>query len=692
VLPRRGVWFAGSLGLGVMAAWALGVQRRDPDVTPIETTSTTRIASPTASAELEQRARDIEIYRKHVEFIGDPALEGRAPGTHGNRVAANYIENAFRRLNLKPAFQVATAGTEAKTVESYRQAFEARPSERPGDSIKLKSQAASFTTKDGVAHALESGVDFNALGHSASGEASGPLVFVGYAVENEGQKYRSIPEGTDLKGKIAVLFRLEPMKDDGTSKWAENDWSFQAGLEQKLITVSKAGAAGIILTNPPGAAHPDATKLANIGLGSRRFQPVPVVMVSGDAGERLLRAADEQGRGLMDFRRLADELGEGQSGVIGLPGVTASLAASIERFPLMTDNVGAILPGAGALAEEIVVIGAHYDHIGYGYFGSRGGPEARGVIHAGADDNASGTAGILLAAERLARAYEALPADKSRRSVLFLAFSAEESGLEGSKFYVKNAIATKEKHAFMLNMDMIGRMRENHLDVSGTGTAEGFGEWLKPIFERSGIDVASKPGGSGPSDHASFYGWEVPVLFAFTGLHEDYHRPSDVVETLNVEGAVRIASLASEIVLEGALRAEPFVFVSTSSKPAPTTDQAANPHGAAAPGATPSPGPIGGGSKIRFGIAPGDYSGSEKGVLIGEVYPDTPAAKGGLRKGDIITHWNGKELLDVESWMPLFSAAKPGDHVVIAFRRKVGDEFVEMSTAVELVARKTGGQ
>lgn len=661
----------------VLASFALALTcAAFPDGTPagtaVEVSSLPSLAS-TAPSPSDVLERDRANYFRHLSFLANPAMEGRAPGTNGNRVAANYVEQHFVSLGLTPAFSTKDATGNPTSIASYRQIFEARPSERPGDSIRLKSQAASFTAADGSATNLIGGVDFNILGHSASGEVTGPLVFVGYGIESESRKYRSIPEGADLKGKVAVVFRLEPMNDDGKSKWADSGWSFQAGLELKLNTVAAAGASGIILINPPGADHAQAKTLGDISLGSRRHQKVPVVMLSNDAGERLVKAADAEGRGLAALRTLADNLAEGESGVLDLSNATVSVKAEVDRIPLMTDNVGAILPGVGDLASEFIVLGAHYDHVGYGYFSSKGGPEARGKIHAGADDNASGTSGLLLTAEKLAAAYKAMPADAPRRSVLFLAFSAEESGLEGSKFYVKNAIAEQGKHAFMINMDMIGRMRDARLDLQGTSTGEGLMDWLKPYLEQSGIDVVPTPGGSGPSDHASFYAWGVPVLFTFTRTHEQYHTPEDVIATINTEGATRIADLVSRLSFGLATRSERFTYVGMGK-----TDS----------NDTASPGPTRGGTRVRFGIAPGDYSGSEKGVLVGSVFPDTPAAKGGLQKDDLMTHWNGKELADVESWMPMLSDAKPGDQVIITFKRKVGDELQEMTTTVELTARQ----
>ncbi len=183
--------------------------------------------------------------------------------------------------------------------------------------------------------------------------------------------------------------------------------------------------------------------------GSR--QDFPILMMSQSAADAMLKAADKDHRSLMDFRKLADAKGE----TIELPRAKVALKTKIDRVELMTDNVGAILPGKGKLADEFVIIGSHYDHVGYGYFGSIS--HSVGEIHPGADDNASGTSGNLLLAQKLAAQYAALPADAQVRSVLFLAFSAEESGLVGSHWYAAHPIVPLDKHYLMLNMDMVGR-------------------------------------------------------------------------------------------------------------------------------------------------------------------------------------------------------------------------------------------
>ncbi|MEI7657214.1 MAG: M28 family peptidase [Phycisphaerae bacterium] len=656
-------------------------------------------ASVTLPATEEEMRSLTALYRNHLTTIANPFFEGRAPGTDGNRLAAQYIEFQLRRLGLEPAFPTETKDAEGKVVESrprsnYRQVFTAPPSLRPGDSTKIVSQAVSFDVGGTIA-AFKPDVDYKVLGYSGSGDVTGEIAFVGYATRSDDKGYDTFFGGAKVEGKIAMVLRFEPMDEKGKSRWgASGAWTTAAALDSKLRAVERAGAAAIILVNPPGADDPRATKLEGLELSGARgnSSKVPVIMMSQDAADRLVKAADESGRGLRDLREQADTLAKETAGIIALPKARATVKVGVERVPLLTDNVGAILPGKGALAEEFIVIGSHYDHVGYGYFGSRD-PDPRGKIHAGADDNGSGTSGNLLTAERFVKAYAALAEGAQARSILFLWFSAEESGLVGSRHYVKHPIVPIEKHAMMLNMDMIGRLREGKMELGGVGTAEGFEAWLQPYVDSSGLKIKQTKSGFGPSDHASFTGVKVPTLFFFTQLHKEYHTPADVVDTINFDGAVQVADLAFRIGFDAARRPEPFVFSNGEPKADAPVDDKKDEGKKDDPAQENRPGNVGGVAVgVRFGIAPGDYAGEEPGVLVGEVFPDLPAAKAGLKEGDLMTKWNDTELKDVAGWMPLLSKAKPGDVVKITYRRKTDGAMKEFTTECTLVARAPKAQ
>ncbi len=617
------------------------------------------VADPLNQATLNQA--HVETYRQHVFTLANPYFEGRAPGTAGNLRAAEYLEFCFTKLGLEPAF----TGSDGNA--SFRQTLDV------GGRTVPVTQFAQITA-GGQPLAMEAGTDFVAMDYSGNGVGSGQVVFVGYSIEGGPNGYTSFPAEASLEGKIALVLRFEPMTDDGKSRFSENDqWSPAAGLEEKLSLAAAKGAAGIILVNPPGASDARAGRLASLNsyTPNETFK-IPVVMMTTEAADRLVRKADDQGRSLLDLRRLADE----GTAFIPLGKSHAMLAAELKREGISTDNVAGIVRGKGDLADEFIVIGAHYDHVGYGNFGSLAGRRGAGQLHPGADDNASGTSGMLLLAERIAQAYAELPEDANCRSFMFMGFTAEEMGLIGSRYYTRNMALPKEAHYVMLNLDMIGRYRPDKFEVHGVGTAEEMESIIDPFLKNSGLEMARLPGGVGPSDHASFFNAGIPVLFFFTGTHEDYHRPGDVASLINFEGAVQITDMVYSIAQAMAERPEGLTYARAERRGVGTATPL--PQG-------PSSGPTG--IRVRFGIMPGDYSGSVKGILVDAVREGTSAAEAGLKQGDVITKWNGKPVASVEDWMPLLSSHAPGDEVVVTFLR----DGKEMTGTCKLQGAATRG-
>jgi Zn-dependent M28 family amino/carboxypeptidase len=638
---------------GGALGWADGGAGDTPSAPAV---ATNRAVTPAASA--EQLAADQEVLKKHIGILASEEFGGRFPGTKGSQLAAEYVQKQFEALATYGVIPAFAAEGEAGG-KSYRQTFQAPPK-----NIAEKQELAY--TIDGAAKALEAGKDFNILGMSGSTDVTAPLAFAGYAITMGEEGYTSYPDGGEngpsVDGKIAIVLRFEPMNEEGSSKWAKEGWSFYAGLEAKVGSAVRRGAKGVIIVNAPGAKDDRVNKLEDVNsITMREPYEVPVVMMTIEAAEALVKAADPQGRSLLELRQMVDKEGA----IVEMPKASVTLGAKVTKYRPQTDNVGAVLPGVGELKDRYIVLGAHYDHLGTGMVGVRF-PSDRGQIFYGADDNASGTSGLIMNAAKIAEEYAKMPADKPRRSVLFLAFSAEESGLNGSRYYTQHPIVPIDQHDYMINTDMIGRLSDKPLEAGGVGTAEGLAEWLSPYFESSGLKIAAKQSGSGPSDHASFYAANVPVLFLFSGMHPDYHRPTDTPEKINYEGAAKIADMAKRIGIDAALRPEPFKFTSSGGTGAMSNDQ-----------------PAAGRGRVRFGIAPGDYAGDEKGVLVGEVLPDTPAAKAGLKKGDLMVRWNDSRVASVEEWMPYFSAGKPGDVVKVTVMR----DGKEMDISVTLEAR-----
>ena len=570
---------------------------------------------------------------QHVQTLSNPWFEGRAPGTEGHDRAVEYLEWWMEQIGLEPAFSES---------QSYRQPFELSGRERKVEVAKL-----GFGGND-----LAAGTDFAVLAVSGEGEASAPLTFAGYAIQEGQDGYTSFAETSadDVKGRVVLFFRYEPLDAEGNSRWGGRRFTPASAVAPKIKHLADLGAAAIVMVNAPGAKQ---AKAGLEDLRSSRFGDavgVPVVQVSPEVADAWVKALDAEGRDLATLRGLCDE------GSIRTLAFAAdrpvTVAAKLGEGKVPAANVGGVLRGRGPLAEEWLVIGGHFDHVGYGNFGAD--PANRGKLHPGADDNASGTAGLLVLARRLKAEYDAAPADANLRSVLFLGFSAEESGLDGSRHWVKNPSLPADRINAMLNMDMIGRLRSEDLNVGGIGSAEGLDAKLAPHFEASGLTIHADPSGRGPSDHASFYGAGVPVLFFFTGTHDAYHKPEDRGYTVNPAGALAVLDLVERVSRDLVDDPERLKFVSTDG------------------GKTPDRGYAG----VRLGVMPGMADEGEPGVIVENVSAETSAADAGIRKGDVLLSWDGKELNGAGDMMARLREHQPGDQVRIVLRRDGKEETV----------------
>lgn len=421
----------------------------------------------------------------------------------------------------------------------------------------------------------------------------------------------------DVEGKIVVVEGADPHGSGGPSVAADP--------HHKASIAAGRGAAAVLVLLEEGQSLPDpATEM-------RPSVRIPAVAVSGEVAQAVREAAEAGG--------------------------VAEIDAALEPRMVEVRNVVAEIPGVDpTLGREVVVVGAHFDHLGQGGDGSLD-PDSHDV-HNGADDNASGTAALLEVARRLATS-----GNRPSRTILFLAFTGEEKGLWGSGHYVNDPLFPLENTVTMINMDMVGRLRENTLTVYGTGTAEEFPGFLEEVNQAQPepFVLASIPDGFGPSDHSSFYGEDVPVLMLFTNTHEDYHRPEDDWDLINGEGLERVAGFAAD--LTGALAG------SVSAQPLAVTflEGAGNPHGgmaaAAEEGAPPSRG-----YGAYFGTIP-DMTPQDFGVRITGVREESPAEKAGLQGGDVIVELGGKEITDLYAYTYALQEHKPGDEVVVVVVR-----------------------
>lgn len=634
-------------------------------------------ATPTPiTTALSELSEDVRTYNDHITTLANPFFEGRVPGSDGMEYAMKYVEYYFKRAGLVPAFKDGSNDN----ASDWRQPFEL------GSDVEVVSESITVTI-DGASPSsmtLDPGTDFKIMTLGGSGSVTAPAVFVGYSIDNGPDGYSSFADDTDLAGKVAVMLRFEPMNETGDSQWSNSGpWSNKAGFRNKIRAALDRHAAGILIINTPGSNDLRAGTLDS-ALGNRSMADIPIALMSTEAGERLIAASHLPQGSLMDLRKLADSSGRT---VVDLPDTKITIASEINRVTQTGENIGGLLPGRGHLADQYIVIGAHLDHLGMGYFGSRSGP---GKLHPGADDNASGSSGVLLMAEKLAQAYTEIPDETPLRTILFITFSAEESGLIGSRYYVNNPIVPKEQHVLMVNFDMIGRIKNDRLSVSGMDTAEGLAQWIQPYFDESDLEVVTSGGFSAGSDHAPFASAGIPSLFGIIAdFHADYHTPEDVSWKINRVGAVKTVNLFTKIVLDAAQRPEPFTPQDADAVRAERRRQRQERQAAAEGGddenkeeaqAQPAPRSQ---LKIRFGIVPGNYNDTEAGVLVGDITPDESADKAGIKTGDRLVTWNGKDIDTIRDWIQMLAEHNPGDVVEVGLLR----DGTEVTVTVTLEGR-----
>ena len=562
------------------------------------------LASPAASLsvqqaidcpEVDQLTAGMDPALAHVRYLADDALEGRGAGTNGARCAAQYIADQFEAIGLE------RAGSNA----SYFQGFPIRAGAVLGAGSTLRTPQNTYTLT----------TDWIPFGYSASGTVTGTLLYGGDGINRPGDPNNEYPT-LDITGRIVVV-------EDGDLR-APSSQALQTDAHFKASVAAGRNAGGMIILLGDGHGLPDLSGETRAALR------IPVAAVRGEAADRIRQAA----RG----------------------GDRAFLAASVQPRAVEARNVAALLPGSDpTLADEVLIIGAHYDHLGLGGEGSLD-PDAFGVVHNGADDNASGTSGLIEIARLLSQSDR-----RTARSVLFLAFTAEEKGLWGSSHYVRNPLLPIAQTVAMLNLDMIGRLEGRTLVVEGVGTAE---EWTDVLLAANQstaqpLSIAVTPDGFGPSDHSSFYGEGLPVLHFFSNTHVDYHRPSDDWDKVDIEGLGQIVDLVSEVAFDVA-------GVSGSDERIALTRVESDL--AAAHGQDPSSSTTGGGYGPYLGTIP-DMVPVDSGLRLTGVREGSPAADAGIRGGDIVVEFAGSEIGDIYTYTYALQDHEPGDAVEIVVLR-----------------------
>lgn len=602
--------------------------------------SSTQSAAPVDSA-----SSDAKFQRETMAYLASKTLEGRGVGTRGQELAAQYIAEQFRKAGLKGG---ADNG-------SYFQPYPYTAGLKP-----VEGSGATELILGGERLDLDEEFRPNSITTRDKHFSNTPLAFVGYGVSSVQYKYDDYA-GIDVKGKVVIMLRFEPRDEKGISRFTKRaDWSPEAALARKIMTAQSKGAVGVILVNPPSVAGNEIEDALPpfAGRGGRAIG-VPVLQVTRDALDKLLQRAGDPS--LAKLAAAIDESGKPASQALKLANATGGV--KLAPNVVWAKNVIGILPGTGPKADEFVVVGAHFDHVGMG--GAESLLPGVRAVHHGADDNASGTTAMVTLAKRLTRAPEL-----EGRSIAFMGFSCEELGLIGSDYWTDNPTIPLEKIAFMLNLDMVGRMKNNVLAHGGEGTSDLFPDMLKKAYEGLGIESRSiGRGGFGPSDHQSFANKKIPVLFLFTGLHADYHRPSDTADKINYDGMLKATDVGERLVRQmvAAPRTE---YVSRYDSERVNLQ--------AATADSPASRPSRGGSGVGLGIMP-DMTGGDRGMKIDGVREGSPAALAGMKEGDLLVELDGTPITSVEDLQVVYDRHQPGDKVKAVYERAGQKVTVEVT-------------
>lgn len=456
-------------------------------------------------------------YLETVKALSAPGMRGRATGSTELDKAADYIAAQFRAAGLQPAGS-----------DGYFIPFPVTTRAKLGDGNRFSYQAAGETIS------LRFGEDFLPFSFSESGKVSAGLVFAGYGISAPEYGYDDFA-GIDVRGKAVIILRHEPQEFEEKSVFAGRIYTEHAQFFSKAVNARAHGAAAVILVHDVSNHSSNADDLEPFSTGVGPADAgLPYIQVKGEIADRWLARSGKT------LRELGDEIDRDlHPRSFAIEGLTVETQTRIRRSERPARDIAAYLPGQ---SDEYVIIGAHYDHLGMGEQFSMSPSEAGKTIHPGADDNASGAAGVV----ELARHFAAAP--RARRGLLFLGFAGEELGLLGSSYYVHHPVLPAANAVAMINLDMIGRMREGRLMVGGAATGSG----LRTLVERAAadfeltVDLADTTG-YGSSDHTAFTTRQMPVLFFFTGLHEDYHRPSDTWDKIDAPATTRLLGMVAQI-------------------------------------------------------------------------------------------------------------------------------------------------
>lgn len=524
----------------------------------------------------------------HVKYLSSDDLEGRLTGTEGERKAHQYIISQWKKAGILPAGS-----------NGYLQPFEFTYRVVPAESCQLvlENSSETGTKKLGMN-------DYFPVSGSGNGSVSAECVKVGYGIYASDLNHNDYAGHAEIEGKIFVIDVGNPDGGSVHSKFSE------FGIQQRIAKAKEMGAVAVIFINPSGKGdEPSETISTKISA-----HDIPVIFVK-------------------------------DASLFKNDGFNVTLNLSLIREMRTGYNVLGFINNK---APYTVVVGAHYDHLGYGEENSLHKGER--AIHNGADDNASGTAVMIELAKYLKKSK------LKKFNYLFIGFSGEELGLLGSSYFTKSNLFGKYQVNYMLNMDMVGRLdsTDRTIIINGAGTSP-FWSFTLSAIRAGNLKIKTTESGIGPSDHTSFYLKDIPVLHFFTGTHKDYHKPSDDWEKLNVQGMVDVANYMLALI-EASEKNEKLEFTKTKE---PETGKVSS-------------------FKVSLGVVP-DYAYEGQGMRIDGVSEGKPAQKAGLKAGDVIIQMGDEKIKDIYAYMAALGKFTKGQTVEIRFIRDGKETVVNVT-------------
>lgn len=538
---------------------------------------------------------------KHIQYLASETLKGRYPGTPESKIAADYIKKELLKSRLK------------LIGDNGIQNFEVVTNIVAGENNKLEFENISGVLNE----------SFAPFAYTSNASIDAEVVFAGYGFSiNTDEISWNDYENIDVKGKWVLILMGDPETENANSIFAQ-----YAGERDKVVTAKDKGAAGILFVN--GLLFDKEDKLISLNFDKTRSNAgLPVVHIKRDLADKLIKSNT--------IASLEKELKENKKSVSFSTGTKLKATTDVEQYKVLTQNIVAVIEGK-ELKDEFIVLGAHWDHLGMGGIGSGSRMPDTVAVHYGADDNASGVAGIIEIAEKIAKQKH------RKRSVLLIAFGAEEMGLLGSNYFTSNPLFKINQLKAMVNLDMIGRLKEDHsLMISGTGTAVESENLLHTLNADSVFKLNMQTEGFGPSDHAAFYAKDIPVFFLSSGAHQDYHTPYDHADSINLVGSKAVADYTFNLMMDLINRDTNLSFQEAGPKQRATGGRM---------------------YKVTLGIMPNFTSTENNGLGVDGVRKGGPAEAAGMKKGDRIIAINGLPVTNIYEYMSRLNKLEAGTTV-----------------------------